>query len=51
MLTIGDDEPEVGSVSTGAGLGSDAIILHWRDRRAVIFGRDLFKAWVATFAP
>lgn len=49
MLHIGDDEAD--GVATGTGLGSDAIQLQWRGRRAVVFGRDLFKAWVATFAP
>jgi hypothetical protein len=51
MLSVGDKNGERGSLSTGTGLGSDAIILEWRGRRAVIRGRDLFKAWVATFAP
>jgi hypothetical protein len=52
MLSIGEEmTPERGSVATGTGLGSDAIQLEWRGRKAVVFGRDLFKAWVATFAP
>ena len=47
MLTMGDD----GSVSTGAGLGTDFIILEWGEHRAVVRGSELLRAWVATFAP
>ena len=52
MLSVGDPKTEEhGSLMTGAGLGSDVFHLEWRGRKAIIFGRDLFKAWVATFAP
>lgn len=48
MLLIGDGQ---GSVCTGAGLGSDFIILNWGDRQAAFRGSELLKAWVATFDP
>lgn len=52
MISVGDPETEEhGHVHVGAGLGSDVIHMQWRDRKALIFGRELFKAWVATFAP
>ena len=47
MLTMGDD----GNVSTGAGLGTDFIILQWGERQAVVRGSELLRAWVASFAP
>jgi hypothetical protein len=47
MLEMGNH----GSVATGTGLGSDAIVLEWKGRRARIRGRDLLKVWVATWAP
>jgi len=51
MLVSCGDKKEIGSVSTGAGLGTDFIILEWRGRNATIRGSELLKAWVATFAP
>ena len=52
MIELGDKhEPEHGGVMTGAGCGSDAIILEWKGRHAVVYGRDLIRAWVMTFAP
>jgi len=50
MVSCGGKK-EIGSVSTGAGLGTDFIILEWRGRNATIRGSELLKAWVATFAP
>lgn len=47
MLDVEDN----GGVSTGAGLGSDFIILRWGDRQALVRGSELLRAWVATFAP
>ena len=37
--------------ATSAGIGSDFITLTWNDRRAVVRGIDLLRAWVATFSP
>jgi hypothetical protein len=51
MLEISDGDEKLGSLDTGAGLGSDAILMEWRGRRAILRGRELLKAWVATFAP
>jgi hypothetical protein len=51
MLSIGQKPGPTGGVSTGAGFGSGAILLEWNGRKAVLYGQDLFKAWVATFAP
>ena len=45
------DGNEVGSIDTGAGLGSDFITLNWGDRTAIVRGIDLLRAWVATFDP
>jgi len=50
MITI-DDGDVHGSVTVGAGLGSDSIILEWKGRRAVVRGRDLLRAWMMRFAP
>lgn len=47
MLTMSDK----GGVATGSGLGTDFIILEWGDRRAVVRGSELLRAWVATFSP
>lgn len=47
MLEIG----KRGSVDTGGGMGSDFIILEWDDRKALVRGSELLRAWVATFAP
>lgn len=50
MLEIGP-----GSVSVGAGLGTDFIELEWGEgddqRRAVLRGAEILKAWVMTFDP
>lgn len=52
MISVGDPNTEEhGYVMTGAGLGSDVIHMEWRGRKAIVFGRALFKAWVETFAP
>ena len=52
MISMGTKgTEEYGTLMTGAGLGSDVFHLEWRGRKAIIFGRALFKAWVATFAP
>jgi len=48
MFTLGDDE---GSMMTGSGFGSDAIVMEWHGRRALVRGKDLFTAWVATWDP
>jgi hypothetical protein len=50
MLSVGK-KGELGSVTCGAGLGTDFIILEWKGRCAVMRGSELFKAWVATFDP
>lgn len=47
MLEMG----EHGGVDTGTGLGSDFILLRWGERKAVVRGSELLRAWVATFAP
>ena len=49
MFSVG--EPTCGSVTCGAGYGTDFIILEWNGRRAVVRGSELFKAWVKTFDP
>lgn len=41
----------MGSVCTGAGLGTDFIILEWKGRTAFVRGSELLKSWVSTFAP
>lgn len=50
MLEIGP-----GTVSVGAGLGTDFIELEWGDGgdcpRAVLRGSEILKAWLETFAP
>jgi hypothetical protein len=52
MLSLGDkDDPAHGSVVTGSGCGSDAIVLSWRGRGAIVRGKDLIRAWVSTWAP
>lgn len=51
MFEIDEDGPGKGSLDTGAGCGNDNIVMRWRGRNAIVRGRDLFKAWVATFAP
>jgi hypothetical protein len=52
MISVGEKGTEAyGTLMTGTGLGSDVIHMEWRGRKALLFGRDLFKAWVATFAP
>lgn len=51
MFSLAVGNREVGSVCTGAGYGTDAVILRWGDRSVVIKGRDLLRAWVVTFAP
>ena len=47
MLEIEDR----GSVATGAGLGTDFILLQWGKQYALVRGSELLKAWVKTFAP
>ena len=51
MFKIDEDGPGKGSMDTGAGCGNDNIVMRWKGRNAIVRGRDLFKAWVATFAP
>ena len=51
MFEIDEDGPGKGSMDTGAGCGNDNIVMRWKGRNAIVRGRDLFKAWVATFAP
>lgn len=46
-----DDGRPIGEVSTGAGWGTDAIIMRWGDHQATVRGLDLLRAWVATFDP
>lgn len=50
MFSLGDNDKN-GGVATGAGCGTDFIILSWRDKTIVIRGLELLKAWVETFAP
>lgn len=50
-LHSGDENEPAASVTTGAGLGGDFLELHFRDRYAAIYGRDLLERWVATFDP
>ena len=50
MLEIGEGADR-GGVDTCTGLGSDAIILYWKDKQAVVQGRDLLRAWIETFDP
>lgn len=50
MLTMGEND-EGGGVDVGAGLGSDAIVLRWGKRWALVRGSELLKAWVKTFDP
>jgi hypothetical protein len=52
MLAIGDRDDEArGRVVTGSGCGSDAILLEWKGRAALVRGRDLLKAWMSQWAP
>jgi hypothetical protein len=53
MLGLADEKggEEIGSVSSGAGLGSDFITLTWKDKTAVVRGIDLLRAWVSGFDP
>lgn len=51
MITLEDGGERIGGVDTGAGLGSDTVLLSWRDRAVYVRGRDLLRAWVETFAP
>jgi hypothetical protein len=51
MFSLSDGNKVKGSVSTGAGCGTDAIFLQWGDRQAVLKGRDLLRLWVAPFNP
>lgn len=46
MLEVGP-----GEVLTGAGLGTDFIILKWEDKEIAVRGSELLKTWVATFDP
>lgn len=38
-------------MSTGAGCGTDAIILEWEGHSAVLRGRDLLRVFVGTVDP
>lgn len=51
MLTLSDENGIVGEVSTGAGLGTDFILIQWKDHQIVIRGLDLLKALVKDTAP
>ena len=52
MFDITDQSGKtLGQMSTGSGYGTDAIILRWGDRHALIRGRDLFRIWVRRFDP
>jgi hypothetical protein len=51
MLSLSDGGEEKGAVLTGAGLGTNFIILQWGKRTAVVRGSEMLKAWVQTFAP
>lgn len=51
MFDVIDGDEEIGGVSTGGGFGTDAIILRWGDRTALVRGSELLKAWVAEFDP
>lgn len=47
VLELGDK----GEVLSGAGCGTDFIILKWGERTAVLRHGELLRAWVATFDP
>lgn len=47
--TLGEPDDPVGSIAFGA--GSELVILHWKGRSAAVRGRDLLRAWAATFDP
>lgn len=51
MFNLSDDDKVLGGMATGAGWGTDVILLEWGKKKAVVSGRSLLKAWVATFAP
>jgi hypothetical protein len=51
MFELTDDGKPLGSVETGSGLGTDFITLNWGDRKAIVRGIDLLRAWVRTFDP
>lgn len=47
MFSLGEE----GSVATGAGWGTDFILLKWGEREIMVRGLDLLRVWVETFAP
>jgi hypothetical protein len=49
MFDLTDKDGTGGSVQTGSGFGSDFITLNWGDKKAIVRGVDLLRAWVATF--
>lgn len=55
MFDLKDADGNGISVSTGAGFGTDAIILDWKDgkeeRQMYVAGADLATVWVSTFNP
>jgi len=52
MLSLSDKSGKtIGGVDTTTGLGGDTIRLYWRDRVAMVRGRDLLKMWVMSFDP
>ena len=53
MFDLTDDQGNGGSMTTGAGLGNDAISMTYKkgktERQAVVKGTELIIAWIATF--
>lgn len=40
-----------GGVSTGAGMGTEFILLEWGEKQVMVRGLDLLRAWVAQIDP
>ena len=51
MFDLTDNDGEGGGVSSGAGMGTDFIMMTWGDKTAIVRGLDLLRAWVSTFEP
>ena len=50
MLSLSDGKGKrIGYVTSGAGLGSDYLILGWGKKEVLVRGVDILKAWVETF--
>jgi len=51
VLVLKDGNRPIGSLSSGAGLGTDIIAMQWGERYALLRYRDILRAWVMTFDP